>query len=285
MIIQKDNQLEDLQPKNTKNKLINIIDDEMNIEDNNEIIKHISLTLNNVVIVSRSEDYYINATQLCQAGGKKFSHWITLDNTKELIKVLESDAGIPASQLIDIKKGKSKNFNQGSWIHPDLAGQLAQWISPLFALQVSKWIRTLFTNGSIDIKTLKDKDIELKTKDKKIKLLENLCIKKHKREEFPEKNVIYLLSTEENKKNRIFIIGKAKDLKDRLSTYDKTCDHEVVYYKECKSEDDMKIIEEMVLQKLDKYREKANRDRFILPIDNDISLFKKEIDKAICYFN
>jgi hypothetical protein len=38
----------------------------------------------------------------------------------------------------------------------------------------------------------------------------------------------------------------------------------------------MKIIEEMVLQKLDKYREKANRDRFILPIDNDISLLKKK---------
>ena len=31
MIIQKDNQLEELQPKSTKNKLINIIDDKMNI--------------------------------------------------------------------------------------------------------------------------------------------------------------------------------------------------------------------------------------------------------------
>ena len=35
-------------------------------------------------------------------------------------------------------------------------------------------------------KALKDKDIELKTKDKKIKVLENLCVKKHKREEYPE---------------------------------------------------------------------------------------------------
>ena len=60
------------------------------------------------------------------------------------------------------------------------------------------------------------------------------------------------------------------------SPYNKTCDHEVIYYKKCKSESDMKIIEEMVLQKLDKYREKANRDRFILPIDNDISLLKKK---------
>jgi hypothetical protein len=285
MVIQKENQLEVLQPKNTKKNLVNIIGDEINNEDYNEIIKPVSLILNGVVIVSRSEDYYINATQLCQAGGKKFSHWISLDNTKELIKVLESDAGIPASQLIDIKKGKSNNFNQGSWIHPDLAGQLAQWISPNFALQVSKWIRSLFTNGSIDIKALKDKDIELKTKDKKIKVLENLCVKKHKREEYPEKNVIYMLSTEEHKKNRIYIIGKAKNLKERLGPYNKTCDHEVIYYKECKSEEDMKVIEEMVLLKLDKYKEVANRDRFVLPIDNDISLFKKEIDKAVYYFN
>jgi len=47
----------------------------------------------------------------------------------------------------------------------------------------------------------------------------------------------------------------------------------------------MKLIEEMVLKKLDKYKEVANRDRFVLPIENDISLFKNEINKAVCYFN
>jgi len=287
IIVKKDKKIEELQ--SNKSKLINIIDDEKENKDekndNKEIIKPVSLILNDVVILSRPEDNYINATQLCQAGSKKFSHWISLDSTKELIKVLEADAGIPASALIDISKGGNNKNNQGSWVHPDLAGQLAQWISPIFALQVSKWIRTLFTNGSVDIKVIKNKDIELKTKDKKIKLLEDLCIKKQKREEYPEKNVIYMLSTEENKKNNTYIIGKAKDLKDRLGPYNKTCDHEVIYYKECKSESDMKIIEEMVLKKLDKYREKANRDRFVLPIDNDISLFKNEIDKAISYFN
>ena len=92
-----------------------------------------------------------------------------------------------------------------------------------------------------------------------------------------------MLSTEEHKKNRIYIIGKAKDLKDRLSTYDKSCDHKVIYYKECKSEDDMKIIEEMVLQKLDKYV--ANRDRIVLPIDNDIKLFTDIIDSCVNFFD
>ena len=43
----------------------------------------------------------------------------------------------------------------------------------------------------------------------------------------------------------------------------------------------MKLVETMVLRKLDKYREKANRDRFILPIDHDIKLFIDIINKCI----
>ena len=94
-----------------------------------------------------------------------------------------------------------------------------------------------------------------------------------------------MLTTEENKKNGIYIIGKATDLKVRLSTYNKTCVHEVVYYKECKSKDNMKVIEEMVLKKLNKYREVANRDRFILSVDYDISIFKNIIDHCVAFFN
>ena len=102
---------------------------------------------------------------------------------------------------------------------------------------------------------------------------------------YPGKYEIYLLTTEEHKKKGIYIIGKATKLKGRLSPYNKTAEHEVIYHKECKNKSLMKTIETMILEKLDKYREKANRDRFILPIENDISLFTNEIDKAIAYFN
>jgi hypothetical protein len=44
------------------------------------------------------------------------------------------------------------------------------------------------------------------------------------------------------------------------------------------------FIELIVLNKLKKYQEKANRDRFILPIENDISLFTNIIDKCIHNF-
>jgi hypothetical protein len=278
---------------NINNQLINIIIDKTKIIEKLkktskplEIIKENriegKLILNDVIILSRVEDNYINATQLCKAGNKKFNDWVRLNSFGELINELECETGIPASQLIDVKKGNSSEFIQGSWIHPDLAIQLAQWISPKFALMVSKWIRTLFTTGTVDInKELID---EIKIKDKKIKLLQDTYMKKHKRIEYIDRNVIYILTTEDHKKRRLYIIGKAINLKVRLGSYNKTQEHEVVYYKACKTEDDMNIIENMVLNKLKEYKEKANRDRFILPIDKDIKLFTDIIDKSIEFF-
>ena len=47
----------------------------------------------------------------------------------------------------------------------------------------------------------------------------------------------------------------------------------------------MDFVEKVVLKKLDMYREKANRDRFILPIENDIRLFTDVVDSCINFFN
>ena len=93
-----------------------------------------------------------------------------------------------------------------------------------------------------------------------------------------------MLTTEDNKKKRNYIIGKTVNLTQRLSNYNKSNEHEVIYYKECNNEDDMTIIELTILNKLKKYQEKANRDRFILPIENDISLFTNIIDNCIHNF-
>jgi hypothetical protein len=259
-----------------KNKKIeelihNKVENQQNVPIETKSIE--SLILNDIIITSRSEDNYINATQLCQAGCKKFNDWYRLNTTKQLINHVKSETEIPVSQLIDIKKRK------GSWIHPDLAIQLAQWISPKFAIQVSKWIRELFTNGKVEINLQLVNEIKLK--DQEIKLLKNTYMKKHKRVDYPEQNVIYILTTESNLKDRIYIIGKTKNLKNRLSTYNKTCDHQVVYYKGCASEEIMNLVELTVLNKLKQYQEIANRDRFILPIGNDISLFTNIIENCI----
>jgi len=240
--------------------------------------KHVnsSITINNVVIDSRIEDNYVNATQLCLACNKTFEEWTSLETSKQFIDYLEKEVSQP---LIDTQKD--------IFIHPDLAVQLTQWISPVIALQVNKWIRLLFSNsiGSPDLGLLEEQQKEITLKDKKIKLLEDAYIKKQQRKNYNEGNVIYMLTTEDNKNKRIYIIGKARNLKNRLSSYNKTAEHEVVYFKGCKNEDNLNTIEQMVLNKLNEYKEKANRDRFVLPLDKDISFFTNVIETCIGFFN
>jgi hypothetical protein len=176
-----------------KSILVNLInkkldDNEKHLEiDKTETDNKYDLMLNGTTITSRIDDGFINATSLCKAGGKKFNDWNRLESTKELIKTLEHlkilETGIPAFKSVDILKGK----NSVSWIHPDLAVQLAQWISPIFALQVSKWVREICFYGSVVTGTEKtDKElIELQKKlllqEQKIKELETLlAIEKEK---------------------------------------------------------------------------------------------------------
>ena len=259
IILEKDKKLEILNKTIEENnyKIDNTIEKSLN--QNNFII------LNDITITSRLKDNYINATLLCQAGGLNFDNWYMLKSTKKLIEELEKS-----------ETDKSiTNDDQYTWIHPDLSIQLAQWISPKFALHVSKWIRTLFTNYNPFMNQI------IQEKERRIKLLENTYVKKHTRINYKDTNVIYMLTTKDYKDRRIYIIGKAIKLKNRLSAYNKTIDHEVVYYKSCKNEEQMNIVENVILLKLNKYQEVANRDRFILPLENDISLFTNIIDESI----
>jgi hypothetical protein len=107
----------------------------------------VPLVMNGLTIQARGTDGYINATMLCQAGNKRFFNWYRLDTTKAFMETLSHETHIPVSQLLDVKRGHSSHFEQGSWVHPDLAVQLAQWISPEFALRVSRWVRELVTTG------------------------------------------------------------------------------------------------------------------------------------------
>jgi hypothetical protein len=128
-------------------------------------------------------------------------------------------------------------------------------------------------------------EIELENNKKRVKLLEKTYLKKQKRYHYEDSNVIYIVTTEDNKLRRNYIVGKARNLTNRLSTYNKTAEHEVVYHKKCPDEQTMNIIESMVMKKLEKYRECANRDRFILPEDADISIFTNVIDMSVIFFD
>jgi hypothetical protein len=126
-------------------------------------------------------------------------------------------------------------------------------------------------------------EIALASIDQKNELISGMIkkyVKKQPRPKFDEQNVIYIITTQSLKKDRRYILGKAKNLTNRLSTYNKTDEHEVVYYQDCGDEDNMNFLEPLVFKKLNEYREQANRERFILPEDKNIDFFIDTIKKC-----
>jgi hypothetical protein len=89
------------------------IDDQKDKEQKDRIL------LGGIEVISRVEDGYINATQLCKAGGKDFKQWHRNDKTKEFLEKLSTKEKIsvymeekgyvrfptdPPKCLIDIKE-------------------------------------------------------------------------------------------------------------------------------------------------------------------------------------
>lgn len=58
-------------------------------ENNFSLISGKNLILNDIKIIARETDGFINATSLCKAGNKLFANWYKLDSTKNLIKELK----------------------------------------------------------------------------------------------------------------------------------------------------------------------------------------------------
>lgn len=214
-----------------------------------------TLTIGEFVIEARASDNFVNATQMCKAGGKQFKDWDRLDSTKNLVRILiknlnnhhESNRHTRLlnddlySTVIDKKVGGN---HSGSWIHPDLAVQLAQWVSAEVAIQVSRWVRELTTTGSVSINGPVRTDEELKEmerrvfdaetalakreqlladKDAKIKAMEARMLKAAVLadivEELPKNEYIYIATTDQYAATSRFKVGGTGDFKKRLVSY------------------------------------------------------------------
>jgi uncharacterized coiled-coil protein SlyX len=262
--------------------------EEDNQEDNQEKTEEYKLKPLDVgdgyKIENRESDGYINVTNLCKAGGKKFKHWNSLNRTDEFLRVLSSTVGIPTIDLVAYNQGG--NGERHTWVHPQVAINIAQWISPQFDVKVSSWVYEIMITGKVDITNTKSY-IELKAENKnhkiQIKKLTDKYVKSQPRVQYKENNVIYILTTPSLKKDRRYILGKATNLTNRLSTYNKTDEHEVMYYQECPDCESMSIVETMIFQKLKSHREQANRERFILPKEKTIDFFRDVVKNAIEY--
>lgn len=100
------------------------------------------------LIKQRAIDGYVNATGLCKASNKKLNDYLRLKATIDFLNVLSTVTGIPVTELIQKIQGGISQL-QGTWVHPQVAINLAQWASPKFAVFVSKWIFE-WMNGDLE---------------------------------------------------------------------------------------------------------------------------------------
>jgi len=105
-------------------------------DSQNELVPH---TYQGAVIQQRINDGYINATAMCKAAGKEWSNYRQNAATAEFLQALQGSLGIPRDLLVrSVLTGP--NEYRGTWVHPQVAINLAQWVSGEFAVQVSAWV-------------------------------------------------------------------------------------------------------------------------------------------------
>jgi len=110
------------------------------------------------------EDGYINATRLCEAGGKRLDNWMRLKETKELIvnrqdadtshvrdRDGESRIAKANQEIIHVYKGGNNKHHQGTFLHPHLAINLCEWLSVDFRAQVTRWVHELIVTDRVEI--------------------------------------------------------------------------------------------------------------------------------------
>ena len=108
---------------------------------------------------------------------------------------------------------------------PQVAINIAQWISPTFDVKVSGWVYEVMMTGKVDItntKSYKELQKENNNKELKIQFLTKKYVKRQPRVDYQERNVVYILTTANMKKERRYILGKADNLTNRLSVYNKS---------------------------------------------------------------
>jgi hypothetical protein len=217
------------------------------------------LVLNEIVIPTRYIDNYVNLTEMCRAGNKKFNHWKSLEKTKEFLDELSRSAGIPADLLIKtISHGP--NEQRGSWGHPQVAVNVAQWISPKFDVEVSRHILELYTTGSTEIKNF-ELNQQLQDKNDKIKYLENShdkLLKKRSYHKFKEGPVFYIISDCDSKSLKCKPGIDEKSINVRLQQHRSTTPaiklEYLIYTDKCV------IIENMILEKYSTRRKFLNHE-------------------------
>lgn len=100
----------------------------------------------------------VNATEMAKAFGKKPAKWLELQSTKDFIAQLCDVRNSDFTPLVT-RRGNSSEFEQGTWMHEDVAIEFARWLSPKFAIWCNDRIKELAKYGMTATESTIDKII------------------------------------------------------------------------------------------------------------------------------
>lgn len=90
---------------------------------------------NDTPIARRTTDGYVNATAMCKANGKRWSDYRESDRCQRYLDALSELTEIPVVSLYQSVEGRGG----GTYVHPQVAVDLARWISAPFAVWMDGW--------------------------------------------------------------------------------------------------------------------------------------------------
>jgi hypothetical protein len=146
---------------------------------------------------------FVNATKMCKSAGKFWNNYYENKRTKEFLKELSSNTGIPVLDLVISKRGGGTT-NTGTWVHPDVAIDVASWCSTKFQVAVAKLVRRYMSG---ELTTEESKAVAAIANDANVLVTS-----------FHLKRVVYFgkIDTDEFKGIKV---GFTDDLKQRESTH------------------------------------------------------------------
>ena len=102
------------------------------------------------VAVSFNQSAFLNATEIAKHFGKRVQHYLDSERTQEYILALSEAVKTASQNLVIVRKGNSKQFTQGTWLHPKLAVDFARWLDPKFAVWCDEQIEYIIS-GSLPL--------------------------------------------------------------------------------------------------------------------------------------
>ena len=182
-----------------------------------------ALQKGNITIEVRESDGFINATKMANSGRKKWKHYNANADTQSFLKALGLVAGFPTSELVQSNKCSVSNAERGTWVHPQVAIDLARWISPEFSVAVTDLVLRYF-KGEVTTEESKAANAALiEQLEKKLvtSLQEHTRVSRREHhhmllEAFHSKNVVYVVLIEEVDGTFIVKVGQTTDIRERV---------------------------------------------------------------------